>query len=491
MENSFLDNLIKEDNYTLTENGAVSHKSTLNKVYDMFALGGAYRARSDNDCIVLFKNAYTENPEFALKCLFYLRDVRGGQGERRFFRVCFAWLANNYPDVTRKNLKNVVKYGRWDDLFCLFGTNLEGDMLALIKEQLIQDIKDLENNQPVSLLAKWIKSENTHSKQSIKIASKTREYLGLTKAKYRKTLSALRKQINIVERLMSLNNWDNIEFDKLPSKAGLLYRNVFARREETAERYNAFINSKETKVNAATLYPYDVVHKAHFNCQNKNDETILEKYWNNLPDYLEGKPCKLMCVVDTSSSMTWGTGIRPLDVAISLGIYCAERIGEPFKDHYVSFSSRPQLVKIEGVNFVDKVDRLYRDCLCENTDLHATFDLLLDIAKLPTTRKEDLPDKLVIISDMEIDVGISQYYLKTRNLKTEMELIREEWAEAGFEMPQLIYWNVNARDNLILDNDEATYVSGCSPVLFKSILSGKSGIDIMLDFLSKYTDVVL
>ena len=301
-------------------------------------------------------------------------------------------------------------------------------------------------------------------------------------------LSALRKQINIVERLMSLNDWDSIEFDKLPSKAGLLYSNVFKRRAETAERYGNFINNKETKVHAGTLYPYDIVKKA---TKNNADNDVLEKYWNELPDYLDSNPCKLMCVVDTSNSMTWGDGVRPIDVAISLGMYCAERIDEPFKDHYISFSSRPQLIRIEGINFVDKVQRIYRTNLCENTNLYATFDLLLDIAKDPNTKPEDIPEKLVIISDMEIDTGLNNYYLRTKDLKTAIELIKEKWDAADIQMPELVYWNVNARHNVILDNEGATYVSGCSPVIFKSVLSGRTGIDIMLDTLSKYTDVVL
>lgn len=500
MNNTVLDALKINMNYTRTQNGAVAHKTTLNKIYDMFALGGAYRNRSDNDCLLLFKNAYMQDPKLALKCLFYLRDVRGGQGERRFFRLCFKWLANNYTDVARANINNIIEYGRYDDLYCLFGTNLEGDMLNLIKKQLIEDIELLQQNQPVSLLAKWLKSENTYSKESKKIASKIRESLGLTKMKYRKTLSALRKQINIVERLMSANDWDNIQFNKLPSKAGLIYRNAFAHREETKERYADFINSKETKVNARTLYPYEIVHNAckNFNYWNYNidesDAAALEKYWTNLPDYFNEDSSNIMCVVDTSGSMTSRYGnssVQPIDVAISLGMYCAERNKGAFQNHFISFSSRPQLIEIEGVNFVDKAWRIYKQNLCEDTDLTAVFKLLKDIAQNPNTNKKDLPKTIVVISDMEINEG--SYWRSPGKVQTEMERIRNEWAEADLEMPHLVYWNVNAAQNLILDNDEATYVSGCSPVIFQTIISGKTGIEFMLEILNgeRYAKVTI
>jgi hypothetical protein len=483
--NTFMNNLTNATNYCRTENGALAYRSTRSMVYDMFAFGGAYRKRSDEDCILLFKNALEENDALAMKCLFYLADCRGGQGERRFFRVCFKWLAQNYPEIASRNLANIPEFRRWDDiLYSLIGTPLEHEALEFIKTQLVLD---LECKTP-SLLAKWLPSENASSKRTRKFGNIVRTHLGITHKQYRKILSILRERINIVERLMSANEWDKIEFDKIPSKAGLVYKNAFARRDLIAKKYEAFVKSEKTTVNAKTLYPYEVVAQAvGTNCRwgynfaqlSDVDRAAIEKYWNNLPDYLNGANCKMMCVVDTSGSMTGSEASAPLNVAISLGMYCAERIGGPFKNHYISFSSRPQLIKIEGVDFVDKVRRIYKTNLCSNTNITATFDLLLNIATNPATKAEDIPETIVIISDMQIDY--QSYGWNEKNAGTEMERIRAKWEAAGVKCPKLVYWNVDARNNTILDNGpNVTFVSGMSPVIFEQVITGTTGYDLML-----------
>lgn len=485
--NTFMNGLQNASNYAVTENGALARKTTRSAVYDMFALGGAYRKRTDEDCILLFKNALEENETLALKCLFYLRDCRGGQGERRFFRVCYKWLAEKQPAVARRNFEQISEYGRYDDIiYTLIGTPLENEALDFIKRQLALD---LECKTP-SLLAKWLPSENASAYETKRMGNIVREYLGMTHREYRKTLSVLRERINLLERLMSANRWDEIEFDKIPSKAGLIYKNAFARRDIIAKKYETFAKSTETKVNASTLYPYDVIHKAvegscrwsyNFRDMSATDRAMIEKYWENLPDYLEGKPCKMMCVVDTSGSMIGSEASAPINVAIGLGMYCAERVGGPFKNHYISFSSRPQLIKIEGVDFVDKIRRIYRTNLCENTDLIKTFRMLKDIAL--TAKPEDVPETIVVISDMQIDSG--SYFNSYRgggNVATEMEKMRQEWAAVGLKMPKLVYWNVEARGaaNFLDDGPNVTYVSGCSPVIFQQVISGVTGYELML-----------
>ncbi len=296
---------------------------------------------------------------------------------------------------------------------------------------------------------------------------------------------------------MSANRWDEIEFDKIPSKAGLVYKNAFARRDIIAKKYERFAKDKTTKVNASTLYPYEVVAKAtqhmgygwgsYLNI-DEVDRAMINKYWENLPNYLEGKDCSMMCVVDTSGSMTGREAAAPINVAISLGLYCAERIGGPFKNHYISFSSRPQLIKTEGVDFVDKVHRIYRTNLCENTDLEAVFDLLLATAKRPGVSAWDIPKTIVVISDMEIDQGSGSYWSSNsrrwtkESASTEMETIRKKWAAAGLTLPKLVYWNVDARHDTILDaGPNVTFVSGMSPTIFKQVLTGKTGYDLMID----------
>lgn len=493
--NTFLDQMKKNDNITLTENGGVTRKTTESKVLDMFAVGGAYRNRADAECIFLFNNAFRENSDLAMKCLFYLRDVRGGQGERRFFRVVYRWLCHNYTDTARKNLINVSEYGRWDDLiYVAEGTELESEAFDIIKHQLALDVQC----KTPSLLAKWMPSQNASSKETKRLGHKLANYLNMTSRQYRKTLSVLRERIKVLERLMSAGRWNEIEFDKIPSKAGLIYRNAFARRDILAKKYEAFAKNKETKVNANALYPYEVVKKAisqrHFDL-NSTERVMINKYWSCLPDYLNGQDCSMMCVVDTSGSMH-GT---PIDIAIGLGMYCAERIGGPFKNHYISFSSRPQLISIEGIDFVDKVERIYKTNLCDNTDLEAVFNLLLATAKKSGVRKDDIPKHVVVISDMEIDAGTGNWYSgygrwTKEGASTEMERIRKRWAAEGYKLPHLIYWNVDARNNNILDSGpNVTFVSGASPTIFKSILTGKTAWDLMIDVLcsKRYSKVTV
>lgn len=470
---TLLNAMKNETNFSRTTNGALAHKSTLNAVYDMFAFGGAYRLRSDDDVLALFSKAFIESPTYALKCLFYLRDVRGGQGERRFFRVCMKWLASNYPEAARRNLKYIPEFGRWDDLYVFEGTKLHYDAFDLMKEQFMLDL----SCKTPSLLAKWLKSENASSDESRRLGEITAKHFGLTRRQYRKALSTLRSRINIVEKLMSENRWDEIEFDKLPSKAGLIYKNAFARRDIIAEKYKKFASDKDTKVNATTLYPYEVVEKAiQARHGSPTDRNIVNKYWENLKDYFDGATLNALAMVDTSGSMTWGSSPRPIDVAISLGLYCAERAKGPFANHYISFSSRPQLIECSGYDFCDKVFRIYRTNLCSNTDLEKAFDMILNVAKCNHLKQSDLPEKIIVISDMQID----SMAVKGEPSLTDMEKLRLSWAYEGYKMPKLVYWNVNATKDTVLDGaNGVTYVSGCSPVIFDMIMTGKTGIDMM------------
>lgn len=241
-------------------------------------------------------------------------------------------------------------------------------------------------------------------------------------------------------------------------------------------------------MNAKALYPYEIVSQVTKDRLTKRmtetERETLQKYWDNQKDYLEGKKCKLMCVIDTSGSMTWSgnSKYKPIDVAISLGMYCAERIGEPFKNYFISFSSTPTFIKIEGADFVDKVKRIYDQNLCSNTDLAAVFDLLEECLVDEEVNPADMPETLVVISDMEID-RIS-YWKSIDQVNIEMEKIRNKWATKGFVLPKLVFWNVNARNNIILDKGKnISLVSGCSPVIFKSIMTGKNSIDLMLEIL--------
>lgn len=492
--NELLRNLKEQSNKTLTQNGAVTYKSTMTKLYDLFAQGASMRGSSESDCVLMFKEAYEENPTMALKCLFYLRDIRGGQGERRFFRLCIKWLAANHTEEMIHLIRFVPEYGRYDDLFELFGTPVEAEMMGYIKF-IIDKNED-------HLVYKWMPSINTSSRNTQARGRKFAREFGLTERQYRKMLSDGRKACHLVETLMSQNEWNKIAFDKLPSRAGILYSKAFARREETKERYAAFMSSSKTKVNAGTLYPYDVVAKAveamglndywyrHEVPMNDTNRLAANKYWENLTDYFNGATLNALCVCDTSGSMTSGyhTKIAPIDVAIALSLYTAERAKGPFKDHFISFSSSPTLIETTGVDFCDKVARIYRQNLCENTNIEKTFDLILNVAFTHGLMQEDLPENIIIVSDMQFDTARGYGWRGSNDsTATLMERIEKKWNDMGYKMPKLIFWNVNAATGAgnipMKDQDGITFVSGASPSIFTSILTGKTGQALMYDAL--------
>ena len=358
-----------------------------------------------------------------------------------------------------------------------------------------------------SMIFKWLKSENCSSIESKRLGTKTRKAFGLSSKEYRKLLSKGRKKEDVLERLMSANQWEKIEFEHIPSKAGLIYKNAFARHDVErikagAQTYEAFANDTNTKVNAKTLYPYEVVAKATshmfyngwlhsrytFNGAD-TDRAIINKYWANLTDYFNKATFDALCVVDTSGSMTGDKANAPINIAISLGLYCAERNKGPFHNHYISFSSKPQLIETDGIDFVDKVGRIYSTNLCENTNIEATFDLVLNTAIEHHLSQKDLPKNLIIISDMEFDMARGHYSWSHDTItskETLIEGIRRKWNEYGYKMPNLIFWNVDARQNNIPMRDEAgiAFVSGASPVTFEMIMSGKTAQDLMWDKLN-------
>lgn len=500
-------NAMKNDtNYGYTENGGIKHNSTLNKVLDMFSLGGAYRKRTDKEVEELFGDAYRENKELALKCLFYLRDVRGGQGERRFFRVAYKWLCRNDSYAAYKLLKYIPEYGRWDDLIdigysCAGTASIANDGRVYSIENKVIDIianqMDLDNESKTpSLLAKWMPSENASSIETKKKARWIRTNLPNISAKeYRQRLSSVRKKINILERLMSEGRWDEIEFDKIPSKAGMKYRNAFAVKEVTAARYKAFMESKETKVNATVLNPVDIADKV-VNTYGTIPEIEVEtlcKYWDNLKDYYQGREENAIAIIDVSGSMS-GT---PLAAAVGMGAYVATKSHGPFANHFITFSDTPKLVEFEGDNIVDKMRRCRRADWGMSTNVEAAMNLILNTAKRNHLDQKDLPARLYIFSDMEFNACMSGYtvganhnwyYSKKgsdREYKTLFENIEKKFVAAGYEMPQITFWNLEARSNNIpAIGDKFNYISGFSMSQMEAVMAGKTAIDMMLDVLN-------
>ena len=481
-------------NYGYTENGSIKHNTTMNKVLDMFSVGGAYRNRTDRDIEELFGDAYRENKTLALKCLFYLRDVRGGQGERRFFRVAFKWLCRNDARNAANLLKYVPEYGRWDDLIDIGYTMYEEGRPAIANEviKIIAHQMDLDiQSKTPSLLGKWMPSENA----SAYVTKKKAKWIisrvpGMSARSYRKSLSSIRKRINVLERLMSENRWDEIEFDKIPSKAGMKYRNAFAVKEVTAARYKAFMASKSTKVNASVLNPVDIAEKAfHTSLHNTVEVDALSKYWDNLKDYYQGREENAIAVVDVSGSM-WG---QPMAAAVGMGAYVATKSHGPFANHFITFSDSPELVEFVGDNIVDKLQRCSRADWGGSTNIEATMDLILNTAKENHLSQDDLPARLYIFSDMEFNrcmTDNNSHYgwmrgLSSDKLETLFEIIEKRFKRAGYEMPQITFWNLDCRNekNIPAIGDKFNYISGFSMSQMEQVMAGKTAIDLMLDVL--------
>lgn len=487
MSKRFVIALKQENNYTLTENGAVALKSTNSALVDLFGQIGAMRKRPDADIESAFSKAFAEDKLLATKMAFYARNVRGGLGERRTARIIFKFLAKLYPDVMKKNIQFLPLFGRYDDLYEFVGTPVENDMWRLIQEQWNLDIKNMKDNKPISLLAKWLKSVNTSSQESNKLGKLTAKNLGLSEKEYRKTLSVLRRYLDVTEVKMSHNQWSDINYAGVPSRAMSIYRNAFRRHDE--ERFNAYIESVskgEAKINSSTLFPYDILEKMGLSTWYDSNyltvdhyDKVLEEQWKALPNYIEGEN-NVLIMADTSGSMEG----RPLATSVGLAIYFAERNKGVFKDVFMTFSSRPSFVQLKGNTLYEKIKCI--PSIVENTNLEAAFKLILDTAIRNNLTAEDMPKSLVVISDMEFDSATNNY---SRQNWTFYESMRQMYVDSGYEIPNVIFWNVDSRhDNFQVTSEYrgVQLASGQSPSVFKSILNniGKTPYEAMLSVLS-------
>lgn len=479
--------LEKSSNITATANGALAYRSTLNYLLDFFGNAGAMRKRSDTDIVQLFTKAFAEDRLLALKTLFYIRDVRGGQGERKTFRTILKWLAVNYPDVVRKNIQNLSVYGRWDDLYTLFGTELEKEAMGLMTKQLAADWAMMKAGKPVSLLAKWAKSENTSSGESVVLARKFREFLGWNSKKYRKTLSALRKHIDVVEVKMCAGLFDQINFERVPAKATTNYRKAFEKRAETSYKdFLSKVEKGEAKINASTLYPYDILRTVVENSQTATSLKAADLQWKALPDFVKNGG-RGICICDVSGSMN---GL-PLYVSISLGIYFAERNIGPFKDVFITFSNTPKFHRIIGNNILEKWNNFDKTGWDMNTDLISSFRLILDTAVKYKVNPEDMPEKVFCITDMEFDAC-------TNNTRTNFHTIDKMYNDAGYKRPEIVFWNVDSKNNhmpITTDDKGVCLVSGCSPSIINNILNKQhiSPMDVMMTTINseRYNKIVI
>lgn len=463
---NLLQGLKENTDLTRTTNGAIVYSTTGEELVDFFYAVGA--SRNDSKLINVFERSFRVMPLETLKVLFYARDVRGGMGERKSFRRILKHASMKYPVTMAKNIDAIVEFGRYDDLLWMLSTPAKNQVLAYIDRQLADDIL---SDYP-SLLGKWLPSENASGKITKKNSHIVRKYLGLTCKDYGNMLSDLRRKINIVERHICSKEWNNIEFEKLPSYAMKRYKNVFLKH--CPDAYRAYLDSLikgEKKVNAKTLYPYDIIKEiVGYNGRTQyglDQETkdLMNEMWKALPDYLEGSEENILVVADTSASM-WGT---PYHSAIALAIYTAQRNKGMFHNHFITFSESPRLVQI-------KHERLEHICnsikdIYSNTNVEKVFKLILNTAVNNNLPQEEMPSRIVIVSDMQFD------FMTSGNTSLPMFVnIKKQYEAAGYKLPGLVFWNVAAEtNNFPMKTDERgiQMVSGHSPAIFKDLLADK------------------
>ena len=474
---NFSDVMREESKWTKTENGADAKNTTDSALLDMFATIGSMRSRSEDEIIQKFELAFQEDPLGAMRCLFWVRDCRGGAGERRVFRVLLPYIADKHSGVMAENMKHIPEYGRWDDYYSFIGTTLEDEMWESIKAVLYADKYSMENDKPCTLLAKWLKKSDASSPNTRKLGIYTAKKLGMSVYDYKRLCVKLRRYIDVVEQRMSANEWDTINYPSVPSRAMMNYRKAFARHDQ--ERFDEYLNkvqSGEQKINSATLYPYDIVEKILY---RHEDSKVLEAQWNNLPDYVEGD-VNAVVMADVSGSM-WG---RPMATSIGLAMYFAERNKGAYHNLFMTFSENPQFVTVKGdaitqkINFISKVEWGF------STDLEKALLKILDVAIENHCSQEEMPKSLIIISDMEIDCCTSQE--RRENFH---DYVSRVYEEQGYKIPNVVFWNVNSRHDVFLADKNrkgVQLVSGQSASTFKNLIGcvDKTPIEMMYSVLN-------
>lgn len=475
----FMDAMKAENNLrkTLTENGAVAYATSGKEMLDFnFKLAG-YRKASVEEIERDFGRVYYEDPLLAVKFLFWCGDIREGAGERKVFRTGLVWLAEHKPEVAKAVIPLVGEYNRFDSLLPLLDTNLRYEVSSYYKKKLKEDKRNRKMNQPASLLGKWLPSVGASSAETRRYARILCEDFGWTYEKYRKTLSKLRKYLDVVERKMSAKEWGKIDYEKVPSKANLIYNNAFLRNDENRRRkYLESLQKGEAKINAGVLQPHEIVSKytesgGWWNNSVKDYDETLEQLWKNLPDMTVSNT---LVVRDGSGSMCSPISGQTtcLDVATALTVYMCDHNTGGWKGKFVTFSSHPEVVDISVEETLhDKLDKIsnYEDC--SNTNIYATMKLILNTAVNNHIPQEEMPSLVAILSDMEFDGRRFNFN------KTLFEDIIDEFEAAGYKMPRLCFWNINDRGEKSIplqQNDLGLILcSGFSVQIMKMFMSNK------------------
>lgn len=488
----FVNALRNEMNYNMTENGAVGFRTTGKELLDLNFAVASLRKMSDEEVAKRFMKAFCENKMLAMKWLFYARDARQGIGERRLFRVVMKHLVESNPEMIIPVINLIPEYGRYDDLWCLLDNEESAKVVyQIVDKQLKEDWDNMSAGKPISLTSKWMPSINASSKKTKEYGKKLCKALHMSEREYRKALSKLRKYLDVVEVKMSNKDWSEIKYETVPSRANLIYNNAFLRNDEARRReYLGKLEKGETKINASTLFPHDIVHKYTIQygwgcCSLSQKDATIEALWKALPDTVNG--CgNTIVVADGSGSMTTqvdrSSSVTALDVANALAIYFAEHSSGQFKDKYITFSERPQIVDFSNATSLhDKLQIALAHDECANTNIEKVFDLILDTAIKNRMKQEDLPQNILIISDMEFDRcatcgdNRSSWALKKPSQKL-FDMIAQKYANAGYSIPRLVFWNVNSRTGTIPVKENelgVALVSGFSVNIVKMVLSNK------------------
>lgn len=471
--------LNEEFNVSITENGAIGYRTSGSALVDLNFSITSLRNKSEREILDKFVKAFYEDKMLAVKWLFYARDARKGIGERRLFRVCMEYLAKNHLEIAKAVIPLIPIYGRYDDWFCLFNTKLEDLVIEEIKKQLAEDMEFMKEEKPISLLAKWMPSANTSSTETKELARKIIKKLGITERQYRKMLSKLRAYLKIVETYMSKNEWGAIDYSAVPSRANLIYNSAFLRNDEERRRdFLARLEKGEAKINASVLFPHDIVHKygdGRYGVWRgdslKEEDVTLEELWKALPDFAKGDS-DTICVSDGSGSMTikvGGTKVSALEVAISLSIYFSERCKGQFKNKYITFSNRPQLVDFENAKSLrEKLEIALSYTEVASTNIEAVFELILETAVEHEMKQSEMPKNILILSDMEFNMAVSR--CNEQLFKT----FAKRYEAAGYQLPRIIFWNINSRTGTVpMKTNElgVALVSGFSPAVMNVVFS--------------------
>lgn len=462
----------------LTENGAVGYMTTGKELLDLNFKTSSLRNKSEDEIFKLFLKAFHEDKLLAIKWLFFMRDAREGMGERRSFRIILNGLGHQHPTIAKELLSLVPEYGRWDDLYSLMDGDLTEYIVDFIYQQLQEDCGNYLNKKPISLLAKWLPKEST--KKYKKVYNILLKKFGMTPKKYRRIVSDLRKYLDVVEVKMSANEWNKVNYNTIPSKANLLYKDAFLRHDK--ERRNEYLNdlkngNNNAKINAKVLMPHEIVHrymdKYEWGDIDDFDES-LEQLWKALPNYVNSEGFS-MFVRDGSYSMTTkigNTNITCLDISTALAIYFSEHCKGEYKDNFITFSNRPKVIDLSNCSSLrEKIEKCHAEDDCSNTDIYKVFKLILDTAVNNKYTQEQLPKNIVVVSDMELDDATT-----TRDHKTLFETIQAEYLLHGYDLPRLVFWNVCSRTGTIplkTNKNGVCLVSGFNPTIMDMVLSGE------------------